>query len=119
MLATLESLARARPPAAPTGLRPASAPARPRRLTALEVMQVGKSLRTLAAARAEAPPEGLLVEVVFAAEEGALARFPVPLAVNIALKKIREGVWSSPHRMPPDWSLRRALAVTCGAAGQV
>ena len=118
VLATLESLARARPPVAPDK-GPAQAVVRPRRLSALEVMRVDKGLRTLAAARAESQPAGLLIEVVFAAEEGALARFPVPLALNIALKKIREGAWSSPHRMPLDWSLRRALPVPCSAAGRV
>ena len=117
VLATLESLARSRPAAATA---PAVAtPAGPRRLTALELLQVQRGLRTLAEARAEAPAPGLLGEVVYAAEEGALAKYPVPLALNIALKKIREGAWSSPHRMPPDWSLRRALPVACSAAGRI
>lgn len=119
VLATLESLARARPATAPGATSVAARPAGPRRLTALEVLKVEKGLRTLAEARAEVPAVGLLGEVVFAAEEGALAKYPVPLALNIALKKIREGAWSSPHRMPPDWSLRRALPVPCSAAGQV
>jgi len=121
VLATLDSLARARPAGAPVPAAPAAIPRQhlPRRLSALEVIRVQKSLQTLAAARAEAPPAALLGEVVFAAEEGALAKYPVPLALNIALKKIREGAWSSPHRMPPDWSLRRALPETCTAAGRI
>ncbi len=118
VLATLESLARSRPvPATPVTAR--SAATGPRRLTALEVLKAEKGLRTLGAARGEPSPAGLLGEVVYAAEEGALSKFPVPLALNIALKKIREGVWSSPHRMPPDWSLRRALPVPCSAAGGI
>jgi hypothetical protein len=119
VLATLESLARARPAAAPAARSAATRNCGPRRLTALEVIRVEKGLRTLAQARAEDPPAQLLGEVVFAAEEGALSKYPVPLAVNIALKKIREGEWSSPHRMPPDWSLRRALPVPCSAAGRI
>lgn len=118
VLATLESLARAKPPVAPDK-GPGQAVVRPRRLSTLEVMRVDQGLRTLAAARAQSQPARLLIEVVFAAEEGALARFPVPLALNIALKKIREGAWSSPHRMPLEWGLRRALPVPCNAAGQV
>jgi len=121
VLATLDSLARARPATA-AAPAPAGGQLRatgPRRLTALEVIKVEKGLRTLAEARAEPAPATLLGEVVFAAEEGALAKYPVPLAVNIALKKIREGAWSSPHRMPPDWSLRRALPVACSAAGRI
>ncbi len=119
VLATLESLARARPAGAPAAGTVSAQATGPRRLTALEVLKVDKGLRTLAQARAEAPHAGLLGEVVFAAEEGALAKYPVPLALNIALKKIREGTWSSPHRMPPDWGLRRALHVPCSAAGRI
>jgi hypothetical protein len=121
VLATLESLARARPSpgAAGAGEHRKALGHGPRRLAALEVVRVQKGLRTLAAARAERPSPALLGEVVFAVEEGALLRFPIPLALNIALKKIREGLWSSPHRMPPDWSLRRALPETCAAAGGI
>jgi len=119
VLVTLESLSRARPAAAPAPHALCAKSSGPRRLSALEVLKVEKGLRTLAHARAEAPPAGLLGEVVFAAEEGALAKYPVPLALNIALKKIREGAWSSPRRMPPDWSLRRALPVPCSAAGRI
>ncbi|MBS0374214.1 MAG: hypothetical protein JSR73_06510 [Proteobacteria bacterium] len=121
VLATLDSLARARPAGAPAPVVATTVPreSAPRRLSALDVIRLQKGLRTLAAARAEAPPASLLGEVVYAAEEGALAKYPVPLALNIALKKIREGAWSSPHRMPPDWSLRRALPETCMAAGRI
>jgi hypothetical protein len=117
VLVTLESLARARPGASAAALAPARAASR--RITALELVRVQKGLRTLAAARNESAPNGLFGEVIYAVEEGALARFPVPLAVNIALKKIREGLWSSPNRMPPDWQARRALAEPCTAAGGI
>jgi len=117
VLSTLESLARARPVAA---REPQATPgASPRRLSALDLVRVQKGLRTLAAARSEAPRTGLFGEVVFSVEQGALAKFPVPLAVNIALKKIREGEWSAPKRMPPDWDLRRALTEPCMAAGRI
>lgn len=119
VLATLESLARARPA---TASQAASAPAAargPRRLGALEVIRIQRGLRTLAVARDKEPLPAVLGEVVFAVEEGALAKFPIPLAVNIALKKVREGLWSSPSRMPPDWSVRRALPETCTAAGGI
>ncbi len=122
VLATLELLARARPAAAtaePAAATPRLHRAPPRRLTAIEVLKVQNGLRTLAAARAEATSPELLGEIVYATEEGALAKFPVPLALNIALKKVREGAWSSPYRMPSDWCARRALPVTCMAAGQV
>ena len=118
VLATLESLARARPAAAATA--PAartSTPAPARRLGALDVLRLQKGLRTLATARGEAAPDALIGEIVYAVEEGALARFEVPLALNIALKKVREGLWSAPNRMPPDWSLRRALPEVCSRAG--
>ena len=61
----------------------------------------------------------LLREVVWSIEVGALQRFKPVHAMNIALKKIREGVWTRPHRMPPNWM--RGLSAgagfeTCGAA---
>ena len=45
----------------------------------------------------------VLRQVLWAVEEGALQRFGAAMAVNIALKKIREGAWSRPNRMPPNW----------------
>ena len=39
-------------------------------------------------------------------------------ALAIACKKIREGAWSTPFRMPVDWSWKRALPELCSAAGQ-
>ena len=122
VLATLDSLARARPTSTPadagsavTALRPSG----PRRLAALEIVKLQKSLRTLAAAAGTAPNASLLREVLFAVEEGALVRFPAPLAINVALKKIREGAWSMPHRMPPHWGVARALPELCSAAGGI
>ena len=122
VLATLESLARARPTVSPTLAATAASAGRtsgPRRLATLEILKLQKSLRTLAAAAGTAPEAGLLREVLFAVEEGALLRFPAPLAINVALKKIREGAWSVPHRMPPDWGASRALPVPCTAAGGI
>jgi hypothetical protein len=126
VLATLESLARARPAAAVAASPPGEGTrrdplvaGRPRRLSALELLRVQKGLQTLAETRAQPLPGELLGEVVYALECGSLLKFPVALAVNIALKKIREGAWSSPYRMPPDWSMRRALPVPCSAAGRI
>jgi hypothetical protein len=119
VLSTLDSLARARPASAPAPAAATTASAAPRRLAALDVVKVQKRLSTLATARTEGVSAQLMGEVIYAIEEGALVKFPIPLAVNIALKKIREGAWSSPHRMPLDWRLRRALPVHCSAAGGI
>jgi hypothetical protein len=122
VLATLDSLARARPTATVVDhatTTNARRPAGRRRLAALEIVKLQKSLRTLAAAAGTAPSATLMREVLYAVEEGALVRFPAPLAINVALKKIREGAWSMPHRMPPDWGLRRALPESCSAAGGI
>jgi hypothetical protein len=116
VLATLESLARARPVTAP---RTDKALIRGRRLAALDLVKLRNGVRTLERARCEALPASLMTEIVYAVEEGALAKFPVALAVNIALKKVREGLWSSPNRMPPEWSLRRALPELCTTAGGI
>jgi len=40
-------------------------------------------------------------QVLWSIEAGALRQFGIMHAINIALKKIREGQWSRPHRMPP------------------
>ena len=60
----------------------------------------------------------LLREVAWSVEKGALARFEVAHAMAIACKKIREGGWSTPFRMPVDWPLQRAQPETCGPAGR-
>ena len=86
------------------------------------------SVLQLAAARAQilrAKGEGddrdvnaLLREVAWSVEEGSLAKFEARHALAIACKKIREGAWSTPFRMPVDWSWKRALPELCSAAGQ-
>jgi hypothetical protein len=122
LLAQLEQMARARhaPPKAPTGSASvfhAQPYAKPRRLSVLELARtrkrIGESVATHEAAE-------VLRQVVWAAEEGALRRFDLPLAVNIALKKIREGAWTRPNRMPPNW-MRPSIGMgarseTCSAA---
>ena len=121
VLATLESLARARPVQTPPDRQApvvASRQTGPRRLQALEVVKLQRSLRTLTAASGIAQRPELIREVMYAVEEGALTKFPTPLALNIALKKVREGAWSAPHRMPAGWGLQRARPESCSAAGQ-
>jgi hypothetical protein len=119
VLMTLDSLARARPASVPSLATSIARPVVTRRLATLDVLKAHKRLCALASARTETAPMRLLGEVVYAIEEGALAKFPIPLALNIALKKIRESAWSCPHGMPPDWRLRRALPVPCSAAGGI
>lgn len=85
----------------------------PRRLSALAAARLHRKLTELL------PPQELdarLREVLWSVEEGALRRFDVPLAVNIALKKLREGQWTRPNRMPPNWLRRLAQPETCSAA---
>lgn len=118
ILAQLEQMAHARshPPEVPKSVQ--SAPktqtyAKSRRLSPLELARTRKRvLETVPAAEAAE----VLRQVVWAVEEGALRRFEMPLAVNIALKKIREGAWSRPNRMPPNWSRLSARLETCTAA---
>jgi hypothetical protein len=53
-----------------------------------------------------------LREVVWSIEEGALKRFQTLHGIRIALKKLREGAWTRPNRMPPNWT--RALSTPRG-----
>jgi hypothetical protein len=94
--------------------QPAAAPkdfARLRKLSPLEAARVRKRIGELVPLAAA--PE-VFRQVLWSVEEGALRRFEVRLAANIAVKKIREGVWTRPNRMPPNWL--RAAPETCSAA---
>lgn len=84
----------------------------PRQLSPLEAARLRKGIGAVAG---KADAADLFRQVLWSLEEGALRRFEPRLAANIALKKIREGAWSRPNRMPPQW-LRRALPETCSAA---
>ena len=79
----------------------------PRRLSVLDLARARRSITGLVPAASAAE---LFRQVIWAVEEGALRRFPLPLALNIAFKKIREGAWSRPHRLPPNWLPRSTLA---------
>ena len=85
--------------------------ARPRKLPPLEAARLRKRIGELVPMAAQ--PE-VFRQVLWSVEEGALRRFDARLAANIALKKIREGAWTKPNRMPPNWRL--AAPETCSAA---
>jgi hypothetical protein len=108
ILNQLALVAAARPisnQATPAGTAPAVKG--PRRLSVLELARLRREI--LKMAPVAGGPE-VLRQVVWAVEQGALQRFTATMAVNIALKKIREGAWSRPHRMPPNWLLRELKA---------
>jgi len=95
---------------------PAALPAdgsQSRRLPTLLLARTRERLLRIVAG--ESAPE-VLRQMVWAVEEGALRRFDPSMALNIALKKVREGAWTRPHRMPPNWSRLTARAETCIAA---
>jgi hypothetical protein len=118
LLTQLQQMAHARtkPPETPIAAQgvPSSQPyVKPRRLSPLELARTRK--RVIDTVPTGEAPE-VLRQVVWAVEAGALRRFEMPLAVNIALKKIREGAWSRPNRMPPNWARLDARPETCSAA---
>jgi hypothetical protein len=78
-----------------------------RQLTVFELARLRRELQAIVDA-VEVPER--LREVVWSIEEGALRRFQSLHATRIALKKIRDGLWSRPNRMPPNWA--RALSKT-------
>lgn len=100
---------RATAPASPRVFSPHAAL---RRLSPLEAARLRKSVVMVAGTDAGTD---VFRQVLWSVEEGALRRFDTRLATNIALKKIREGAWSRPNRMPPNW-LRTAAPETCNAA---
>ena len=100
ILAQLAQLAAARPAPNPAKLSAPAASHGPRHLSVLELARARKQILEIVPAGEGAE---LLRQVIWAAEQGALRRFPLRLAINTALKKIREGGWSRPYRMPPNW----------------
>jgi hypothetical protein len=85
----------------------------PRRLSVFELARLRRELH--AHAGFDRAPQ-LLREVVWAVEQGALSRFTPLHGLRIALKKIREGAWTRPNRMPPNWSRELAHPEQCRTA---
>jgi hypothetical protein len=102
LLAQLAQLAAAKPAdtARKSAARSVPSYTAPRRLTVLELARARKKVMTSVPA---ASAGEVLRQVIWAVEEGTLRRFGSAMALNIALKKIREGAWSKPNRMPPNW----------------
>jgi hypothetical protein len=71
-----------------------------RKLSAFELARLSRQLQSVSSITAA--PE-LMRQIVWSIEAGALKRFEIGHALHIALKKIREGRWTRPHRMPPNW----------------
>ena len=72
----------------------------PRRLSVFELARLHRDVHGVTG-RDDAPE--VVRQVVWSIEEGALRRFSTLHALHIALKKIREGAWTRPNRMPPNW----------------
>ena len=116
ILDQLQQLATARPVMLPKAASSGVPLSGPRRLSTLELARARKLVSETVPSAETAE---IMRQVIWAVEEGALRRFAVPLALNIALKKIREGVWSKPNRLPPQWmarGLRAARPEQCSAA---
>ena len=99
--------------AAPTLTAPPAASNGPRKLTLFELARLRRELQKTASTSDVAE---LTRQVLWAVEQGALLKLPSAKALNVALKKIREGAWTRPHRMPPNWTRSIAAPETCGAA---
>jgi hypothetical protein len=112
ILAQLDQMARARTLASPA-TKSVQAPlyVGPKKLSVLELARARRKITDAVPPQESAET---LRQVIWAVEEGALRRFELSLALNIALKKIREGCWTRPNRMPPNWL--RASTETCSAA---
>ena len=70
----------------------------------LSLFHVARLKRDIQSATSSTAAPELLRQVVWSIEAGALRRFSPLHALNIALKKIRTGSWTRPHRMPPNWA---------------
>jgi hypothetical protein len=95
---------------------PAADAARPRRLSVFDVARLRHGLQKLATVQ---DTDELTRQVLWSIEAGNLRSFGIAHAINIALKKIREGQWTRPHRMPPNWMRKLsepARPETCSGA---
>jgi hypothetical protein len=109
-------IAAAKPlPATSIAASAAASPPKPvvRKLTVFELARLRRELH--ATTGIERATE-LLREIVWAVEQGALSRFTSLHGMRIALKKVREGAWTRPNRMPPNWSRELAHCELCRTA---
>jgi hypothetical protein len=87
---------------------------KPRTLSMFELARLKRDLQSVTTS--EGAPE-LMRQVVWSIEKGSLQRFSPLHALHIALKKIREGAWTRPNRMPPNWArVASAPLETCRRA---
>jgi hypothetical protein len=91
-------------PAAVAVPRPPSDAPRRSQSRQLSVFELARLRRDVQAATSNAEASEVTRQVAWSVEEGALRRFSLQHATRIALKKIREGAWTRPNRMPPNWS---------------
>jgi hypothetical protein len=89
-------------------------PRGPRKLTVFELARLRRELQALVEPAAVTER---LREVTWSIEEGALQRFQSLHAMRIALKKIRDGLWTRPNRMPPNWARALTRAGLGGGEG--
>lgn len=97
-----------RPPAPNTEPLSTPQPRKPQTSRKLSLFELGRLRRQLQTTTSPAAAPDLLRQVVWSVEAGSLRRFDTRHALHIALKKIREGLWTRPNRMPPNWA--RALS---------
>jgi hypothetical protein len=95
-------LATLKPPR-PATPAPVSVAADPRQARRVSVFDLARLRRELQRLHGVENADAMAREVLWAVEEGALRKFAVAHAINIALKKLRLQEWTRPHRMPPNW----------------
>jgi hypothetical protein len=91
-------------PGQAAAIAPSAPEARILQSRTLSVFEVARLKRDIQAARGVSEASELLRQVTWSIETGPLKRFATTHAMHIALKKIREGAWTRPNRMPPNWA---------------
>jgi DNA-binding MarR family transcriptional regulator len=82
----------------------------------LSLVELALLRRQLQAISGTGAADDLARQVAWSIEKGALSRFTALHAIRIALKKIRQGAWTRPNRMPPNWARGMAHSDICRAA---
>jgi hypothetical protein len=101
VLQLLSIIASATIQAVPRPVGPSASASGPRELSMFELARLKRDIQST---RGTSESSELLRQVAWSIETGPLKRFATPHAIHIALKKVREGAWTRPNRMPPNWA---------------
>lgn len=98
------------PRSIPVGTCKLSASAPNRRLSLMEYARLQSKVRDVVP---DTDAAEAIRQVAWSIQNGSMRAYPFYKALNTAAKLIREGAWTRPSRMPPNWTFLAAVPETC------